>query len=296
MRLILSILFFSTSLQLSAQFLYPSDTLNKKRLTGVIATEAVGYGSSLFLLNSLWYQYYDREKFHFFNDNPEWLQMDKAGHVMTSYYMGQVGYDVLRWSGVKKKQSLLYGATLGSFYLLSMEVLDGFSSDWGFSWGDIVANTIGTGLFVSQEALWDEQKIVMKFSSHTTPYASYRPEVLGYNIAERIMKDYNGQTYWLSANIASFLPEGNTFIPWLNLAIGYGGEEMISGRIEDQGIYSGVFNRYRQYYLSLDVDFTRIPVQKTWLKPILRALNIIKIPFPALEYSSRGVKIHGLYF
>lgn len=296
MRLILSILFFSTSLQLSAQFLHPSDTLNKKRLTGVIATEAVGYGSSLLLLNSLWYQYYDREKFHFFNDNPEWLQMDKAGHLMTSYYMGQVGYDVLRWSGVKKKQSLLYGATLGSFYLLSMEILDGFSSDWGFSWGDIVANTVGTGLFVSQEALWEEQKIVMKFSSHNTPYASYRPEVLGYNMAERIMKDYNGQTYWLSANVASFLPEGNTFIPWLNLAIGYSGEEMISGRTEDQGIYSGVFNRYRQYYLSLDVDFTRIPVQKTWLKPILRALNIIKIPFPALEYSSRGVKIHGLYF
>lgn len=281
---------------MSAQFFHQSDTLNRARLTGVIATESVGYGSSLFLLNSLWYQYYDREKFHFFNDNPEWLQMDKAGHIMTSYYMGQVGYEMLRWSGAKKKHSLLFGATLGSFYLLSMEVLDGFSSDWGFSWGDIIANGIGTGLFISQEAIWDKQKVVVKFSSHYSPYASYRPEVLGYNSAERIMKDYNGQTYWISGNIASFLPQGNSFIPWLNIAVGYSGEEMIAGRPEDEGIYSGVFNRYRQYYLSLDIDFTRIPVQKPWLKPILRALNIIKVPFPAIEFSKNGAKIHGLYF
>jgi hypothetical protein len=35
-------------------------------------------------------------------------------------------------------------------------------------------------------------------------YAQYRPNVLGSSLAEQILKDYNGQTYWLSVNLHSF--------------------------------------------------------------------------------------------
>jgi hypothetical protein len=59
---------------------------------------------------------------------------------------------------------------------------------------DIIANASGTALFV----LWKEQRITPKFSFHTTQYAQYRPNVLGSSLAEQMLKDYNGQTYWLS--------------------------------------------------------------------------------------------------
>jgi hypothetical protein len=49
--------------------------------------------------------------------------------------------------------------------LLTVEVLDGFSSEWGAS-GDIIANASGTALFVSQELLWKEQ-------DHTKIFFSY---------------------------------------------------------------------------------------------------------------------------
>jgi hypothetical protein len=62
----------------------------------------------------------------------------------------------------------------------------------------------GTALFVSQELLWKEQRITPKFSFHTTQYAQYRPNVLGSSLAEQMLKDYNGQTYWLSVNLHSF--------------------------------------------------------------------------------------------
>jgi hypothetical protein len=68
--------------------------------------------------------------------------------------------------------------------------------------GDIIANASGTALFVSQELLWKEQRITPKF--HTTQYAQYRPNVLGSSLAEQMLKDYNGQTYWLSVNLHSF--------------------------------------------------------------------------------------------
>jgi hypothetical protein len=59
-----------------------------------------------------------------------------------------------------------------------------------------------------------------KFSFHTTQY-QYRPNVLGSSLAEQMLKDYNGQTYWLSVNLHSFY-KGSKIPKWLNLAIGYG--------------------------------------------------------------------------
>ena len=43
-----------------------------------------------------------------------------------------------------------------------------------------------------------------------------------------MLKDYNGQTYWLSANLKSFFP-GSNIPPWLNVAIGYGADGMFGG-------------------------------------------------------------------
>jgi hypothetical protein len=71
----------------------------------------------------------------------------------------------------------------------------------GASSGDIIANASGTALFVSQELLWKEQRITPNFFH--TRHAQYRPNVLG-ALAEQILKDYNGQTYWLSVNLHSF--------------------------------------------------------------------------------------------
>jgi hypothetical protein len=77
-----------------------------------------------------------------------------------------------------EKSQLVYGSGLG-FLLTAVEVMDGYSSEWGASTGDIIANASGTALYVSQELLWSEQRIIPKFSFHTSQYARYRPNVLG---------------------------------------------------------------------------------------------------------------------
>jgi hypothetical protein len=53
-------------------------------------------------LNQLWYADYARSDFHFINDNAEWLQMDKAGHI-SSYHLGRLGAEMLEWSGAIKR-------------------------------------------------------------------------------------------------------------------------------------------------------------------------------------------------
>jgi hypothetical protein len=158
----------------------------------------------------------------------------------------------------------------------------------------MAANTLGTGLFVGQELLWEEQRILLKYSFHQTRYAKQLPDKLGGGLAEEFLKDYNGQTYWLSANINSFL-KIDGFPNWLNLAFGYGADGMLTGEPNDPFIINQ--NRTRQYYLSLDIDLSRIKTKSHFLKTIFDVLNVIKVPFPALELNSKGrLKMHYFYY
>ena len=278
-------------------FLKPADSLLPARRNTVVITEAVAISGALIGLNELWYKNYPKSNFHFINDNREWLQMDKLGHLYSAYHIGSIGANLLQWSGATKKQQLLYGASLGFVFQTAFEVLDGYSEKWGASPGDVIANATGTALYVTQELLWKEQRIIPKFSFHTTQYASLRPDELGKSLNEQILKDYNGQTYWLSANVHSFFPKSK--IPkWVNLAVGYGAEGMLSGNTHIYDLNSGFEDkRYRQFYLSFDADLTKINTKSHFLKSIFSILNTIKIPAPSVELTSNGViNFHSLYF
>lgn len=278
-------------------FLKPSDSLNKKRQNIVFISEAVLASGALIGLNQLWYADYPQSNFHFINDNSEWMQMDKVGHLFSSYQIGRFGAEALNWSGASKKNQLIYGASLGFVFLTAVEVMDGFSEEWGASMGDVIANASGTALYVSQELIWKEQRIIPKFSYHRTQYSNYRPDVLGSTFPEQIIKDYNSQTYWLSTNIYSF-SKGSKIPKWINLAFGYGAEGMISGNYDNNSPNLGPKPEiFRQFYLSLDVDLTKIDTKSHFLKTIFSVLNTVKIPAPTIEYSPHsGFKFYALYF
>ncbi len=278
-------------------FFKPSDSLNKKRQNAVFVTEAVLASGALVGLNQMWYADYPKSNFHFLNDNTQWMQMDKLGHLYSSYHIGRLGADALNWSGASKKNQLIYGASLGFVFLTAVEFMDGHSAEWGASMGDVFANATGTALYVSQELVWSEQRITPKFSFHTTQYANYRPDLLGNSLSEQILKDYNGQTYWFSVNLYSFAKKSK--IPkWFNIALGYGAEGMLGENdTKNNLILATKKENYRQFYLSLDLDLTKINSKSHFLKTVFSVLNTVKIPAPALEYSpQRGLKFHALYF
>lgn len=278
----------------SNDFLKVSDTLNTKRRNAVIITETALATTALIGLNSLWYKDHPRSSFHTINDLNGWEKMDKLGHVFTAYQLGRVGADLLHWSGVSKKDQLIYGATLGFTFLTAVEILDGYSTEWGFSWSDVGANALGTGLYVGQELLWEEQRIQLKFSFHETKYAEQRPDKLGSTFLEQVLKDYNGQTYWLSANLHSFFKDSK--LPkWLNLAVGYGAEGMLTGENEHVNNMFTKADRYQQFFLSFDVNLTKINTESDVLRTIFSVLNVIKIPLPTIEINSKkGAVFHLL--
>ncbi len=283
-----------------SQTIFASDSLSvmKKRRWTLCVTSVALTSASLVYLNQAWYQEYNTSKFHWFNDNSEWFQMDKVGHTFTTYQTGRLMMDAMNWAGCNKKQQMIYGGLSGFAYMTAIEVMDGYSDGWGFSWGDMAANTIGSGLAIGQKTLWNEQRIQLKFSFRQSSLAQYRPDLLGKSWSTQILKDYNGQTYWLSINPSAFMKPETKFPKWLNVAFGYGADGMIGASynnvlIVDENGYTKYFNRYRQYYLSLDADLTRIKTKSKLLKSIFNCINIIKIPFPNLELSEGKLKFNA---
>lgn len=241
------------------------------------------------LLNGAWYTRYERSAFHSFDDSGEWLQMDKAGHFFSAYTLGNWGHAAWARCGTSDRTAVLLGGSMGLIFLTGVEMLDGTSSGWGFSWTDMAANVAGAGFFMGQQALWNEQRIGVKLSARLTPYAAMRPDLLGESLGERVLKDYNGQTIWLSGNLRSFGWEG--LPPWLNVAMGYGAENMLTAFPEPGD------GRFRQFYLAPDIDLTRIRSGSKLVRTLLFVLNGVKVPLPGMEVRSMGrVLFHGLAF
>lgn len=181
----------------------------------------------------MWYAKQPQSSFHFYNDNAEWLQVDKAGHLYSAYQIGRVSSALWSWAGLPRKKSIWLGGLSGLAFQSIIEVLDGFSSEYGFSMGDYTANVLGSAAFVSQQLAWDEQRLTLKFSSHIHNYPTLQlqqraNELYGKSLSERILKDYNHQTYWLSAD-AHALFQMDGWPEWLNIAVGYGAGGMFGG-------------------------------------------------------------------
>jgi hypothetical protein len=314
---VFALLFCSFSLRGNAQmfnrgFFVPADTLDKRRMALVAGSWTAIYGSALVGLNGAWYNRYERTSFHTFNDLPEWQGMDKAGHIWTAYSESRFTAQALKWSGVKRGVSDIAGFGTAMVFQTTLEMFDAYSAKWGFSWGDIGANVIGAGSFYAQQLLWNEQRISIKLSFHNVHYkdeygwrfqeeeAERVADLFGNTLAEKSLKDYNGQTYWISVNPSSF---SKGFKPrWLNFAVGYGAEGLFGG---DDNIWvnkdgtQGVFdvNRQVQIFLSPDIDFTRIRTRSPILRTVFTVLNIVKLPAPTLMLQTEGaVKFYPLYF
>ena len=279
---------------------------DKKRIWLVAGGHAAVWAISYVALNKAWYADYPKEDFHFFNDWEEWNQMDKAGHVWTAYQLSRFSTEAWRWTGLKKSTSIWIGSASAVAYQSIIEIQDGFSSQWGFSWGDMTANIVGAAAFAAQELTWGDQRIQIKMSYWPYEYPDdlieRRNQLFGTGSLERILKDYNSQTYWASANLKSFLPNSN--LPkWLNISFGYASELMLGGRENTWTDKDGVYHdrtdieRKRRFFLAPDIDLTKIKTKSKFIRGLLFTLNAVKFPAPALELDSKGTfKVHAIYF
>lgn len=302
----------STSGQTQKQsFFVPVDTFSQPRFNMALGFGLGTYATLSTGLYFAWYKQYPRSSFQFFDDSGEWLDMDKGGHVYSAYFQSLICYKGAKWTGLSEQKSVLTGVLCASIFQTTIEVMDGFSEQWGFSVADVGANLAGISTFALQQHFWKEQRITLKVSTYPDNYSTFditgsqgtvissrdrRDDLYGSTYLETYLKDYNTQSYWASINVHSFLPQGNKWPKWLNIAVGYGGENMYGGfenswQSETGEVFAvdtDLYPRSRQYYLGFDLDLRHVRTKSSLVNSLLDVLNIFKTPAPALELNSQG--------
>jgi uncharacterized protein YfiM (DUF2279 family) len=274
---------------------FEADSAQKrqKNFRLLAASSAAVYTGSFIFLDKLWYQN-GKNNFHFFNDNNNWQQTDKIGHAFSANLLSRYGYFLMTGAGISQKRAACFSAFSGGLLLTPIEFFDGFSPDYGASYGDLAANFSGSLFFGVQMFFWGEEKMRLKISYSESSFAAKRPSLFGKNIGEKILKDYNGQTYWLSLDGEKLLNSKRIFFKFCHLSFGYGGRNMLYANPTESASFGYIHER--SFFLSLDFALNKLKTKKKWLKTIFEMLSVVKIPAPTLEFSRGKIRGHWVYF
>jgi len=255
---------------------------------GVLAVDLIGY----FYQRNVW-DTQPTTKFHtvnFSKDMRSWQFMDKIGHFTDAYFASDLTSKLYRWAGLSGTASVWYGALTGFLWTLQIEISDGFMEEWGWSWGDFIFNTLGSGFFVLQQYFYDELGgIHPKISWHKSDAWK---ENRYYKTVTALIEDYEGMTFWLAVNPHHYFPKSwkKNYPDWLaplGIAVGYSAKN----------IASNIRGGYNEVFIGLDIDLRKIPIgdDSGLFKFIKSELNFLRMPMPTIRVSPSGIW-YGFYF
>jgi hypothetical protein len=231
-----------------------------------------------------------RRSFHFQEDWVSALQVDKCGHAFGGYFFSYLMDDALLTSGVDYNSSALYGSIFGIAYQTYVETEDGFAKDWGFSPSDWYFDFMGSAFYLAQHYVPALQNITPKWQYVPTEWTT-KADI---NRPKTIIDDYNSTTFWYSLNVYNIMPDNlkKYWIPWLNIAVGYGADSDLPpnhlGPPDQQNI--------RRFIIGLDYNFLKLlPDGGSFWNWFRQSLNYIKFPSPAIQISNGIVKFYLMY-
>ena len=168
-------------------------------------------------------------------------------------------------------------------YETYIEINDGFAPNWGFDWKDMGANIFG--------ALYPFLQKEIPFLQNFTFKWSFKPAWLKSKAAnsDHLLDDYTHMTFWLGISPSELLPESlaKYYPSFLGIAAGLS--------IKNASHLNGSTNAYREWFISLDYDITKLPGKSPFMVKLKKILNFYHFPAPAVRVSPSGIW-YGLYF
>jgi hypothetical protein len=248
--------------------------------TGILAASITG----LHFLQKSWWADSDRTAFHITDDPGYEKNFDKFGHAFGGYYTCHFFYEAYSWSGMDNSQATLLAGISGALYEFYVEIEDGFGKSWGFSPGDAKADLAGAAFFVLRNKIDFLKNFQYKWLFYPSGDTLYFQNHSSYNPID----DYEGQSYWFTADIHRMLPESaKEYWPkWLNLAFGIGGMNLES--FDNNSPTGNVYDkREKAYYIGLDFDLEKIIPESDIgiINFIRRGLSYWHFPAPAYRIS-----------
>ena len=158
---------------------------------------------------------------------------DKLGHTYSTY-LWSLGFSSLyEYWGMSEEESLLYGPLTSWVFQGMMEVGDSFSESQGFSYEDLVMNTLGAGFYYVREK-YPAVKETVDFRLEYVP--DFTSEV-------DIFTQYNSMKYLMALKFSGFDSMKDSFMKYFELQVGYytrGYQDHDSYEVKERVVYAGV--------------------------------------------------------
>lgn len=256
----------------------PQDSLREfsiPRFVGVASLTSVSFIAAYALVfQKGWWE--DQERgFHLDpikNDFHYSLNLDKMGHFASGVALGEFFYESYYWTGLSEFHSYLFAGLSASLTHVGIDIKDGFSPSWGFSFFDVFAGSLGGFYPMAKRYIPAFKYFDLKMSYWINTKAYYRQSE-----TKIFTDDYVNQTYWLSLKVYRLLPTpARKYYPdWLAFAVGLS---------IDEGVFvNGVGKGKREIYLALDYDLEAFKPKKNWSRLLVKSLNYIKFPAPSIQ-------------
>jgi hypothetical protein len=214
--------------------------------------------------------------------------LDKGGHFFGTFMPAYVFSEILMASGFSWDDATIIGGAMGMAYTTYVEMLDGFSKDWGFSPTDWYADVAGASFFIAQHYIPFLQNFTPKFM-YVKPswHREYdRKEAMSF------IDNYSAQTFYMAINMHNILPESikNYWPKWLDLSVGYAVYSLSAGVTEHNAELISEDSHFGKVYgnqkllISLDYNLIELlPDGPGWWNWFKQSLNYFKFPSPTLE-------------
>ena len=126
---------------------------------------------------------------------------DKLGHAWGNYILNRWTANVLATGGwAPLERSLIATGTTMAFFTM-IELKDGYHQGFGFSWGDMAANTLGNGLGMLM-TLVPRVDEMFDFKVYYVPTRAYLRSLTRHGVVDA-GEDYSGQTFTLAYHLTS---------------------------------------------------------------------------------------------
>lgn len=197
------------------------------------------------------------------------LGVDKVGHLYTSHFYFHVLHNLMKWGGHDESTNLWVSTLVPALYALSIEIGDGYST-YQFAPDDLAFNLLGVayGFLQAKHPFFNNFKIKW----------SYFPAANRLNTFQHpFSDDYNDHIYWLSINVHNLLPEeAQSYWPkFLNVAVGYGGQNISKGSVGPQ---------LRKFAVAFDYNLTVLPLEGDTWEVIKNIVDLFHFPAPGVRF------------
>ncbi len=234
----------------------------------VLYTNAIGAGVVMLWGTAFWDYFTTKPVLGdegWFGKDTKYGGADKLGH-MYSTYLWSLGFSSLyEYWGMKEDDTMIYGPLTSWVFQGLMEVGDSFSTTQGFSYEDMVMNTVGAAFYYVREKYPEvKRKVDLRLE--------YIPD---FNSGVDFFTQYNSMKYLFALKFSGFDSMEETPMKYFELQLGY----YTRGYSEHENYNT----KQRVGYVGVGINTAEVLKAMGWTKTS-KILNYYQLPYTYVPF------------